>query len=246
MKIVITMAGKGSRFTNQGYQQPKHEIMAGEHSLFAWALHSLKDFFDETFLFVVRAGSYSPEYLIEEIIRLGIKSYDICVLDHPTEGQAATVMEVAKEINPEDEIMIYNIDTTIKPQYLLKDKVTKRDGCIPLFQAEGTHWSFAKIDNKNSVITEVAEKRPISNWGSVGLYYFKRWQDFQEAYEAEAERIKQEYGEVYIAPLYNYLIQKGKVIKPLFLPKYGYASLGTPEELTEFIQKKLNNFEGDW
>lgn len=246
MKVIITMAGQGSRFTKQGYQQPKHEIMAGEHSLFAWAMHSLENFFDETFLFVVRKGSYSPEYLIEEIGRLEIKSYDIYELDHPTDGQAATVMELAKEIKPEEEVMIYNIDTTIKPQYLLKEKITQGDGCIPLFQAEGTHWSFAKMNDTNSIITEVAEKRPISQWGSVGLYYFKQWQDFQEAYKAEAESIKQEYGEVYIAPLYNYLIQKGKTIKPLFLPKNGYASLGTPEELTEFIQQKINRFEGDW
>lgn len=242
MKVIITMAGQGSRFTKQGYQQPKHEIMAGEHSLFAWAMHSLKNFFDETFLFVVRKGNYSPKYLVEEIIQLGIQSYDICVLDHPTEGQAATVMEVAGKIAPEESVMIYNIDTTIKPQYLLKEKVMQGEGCIPLFQAKGTHWSFAKMNDTNSVITEVAEKRPISNWGSVGLYCFKQWRDFQEAYEAEAKMIKQEYGEVYIAPLYNYLINQGKPIYPVFLPNDSFAALGTPKELTEFIQEKMPFF----
>lgn len=246
MKVIITMAGQGSRFSKQGYQQPKHEIMAGNCSLFAWAIGSLKEFFDETFLFVVRNGHYSPEYLIEEISKLGILSYDIYELKDRTDGQASTVMELASEMDAAEEVLIYNIDTTIQSKYLLKEEVCQGDGSIPLFKAEGTHWSFAKLDEAGNKIVEVAEKRPISDWGSVGLYYFDKWQDFQTAYESESEAIKKEYGEVYIAPLYNHLLRQGKTIRPVFLPEDSYASLGTPEELTEFIENKMSSFEGDW
>lgn len=245
MKVIITMAGQGSRFAIQGYTQPKHEIIAGDRSLFEWAIGSLQNFFDETFLFIVRKGRYSPERLVEEIIRLGIKTYDIYELDHQTDGQAATVMELAEEIDLEEEVLIYNIDTTIQASYLVKSQIRLADGCIPLFEAQGTHWSFARLNESGDQIVEVAEKRPISHWGSVGLYYFSRWRDFQRAYMAEAEVIKQEYGEIYIAPLYNHLLKEGKTIVPLFLPQNSYASLGTPDELIEFIEEKIGRFEGE-
>jgi hypothetical protein len=35
--IVITMAGRGSRFTAAGYTMPKYEIMAHGASLFDWS-----------------------------------------------------------------------------------------------------------------------------------------------------------------------------------------------------------------
>lgn len=239
MKVVITMAGRGSRFIKQGYTQPKHEIMAGDHSLFSWAIGSLQNFFDETFLFIVRKGCYSPEYLIEEIVRLGIRSYDIIELEEVTKGQADTVIQAAELVDEEEDILIYNIDTTIKPEYLVKEDIVQSDGSVPLFEAEGTHWSFAKLDEAQKRITEMAEKRPISSWGSVGLYYFRRWQDFSAAFEVMADQLLTEYGEIYIAPLYNHLIEQGKTICPVFLPQNSYAALGTPEELETFINQNF-------
>lgn len=242
MNVIITMAGRGSRFTKAGYQQPKHEIMAGERSLFAWSMRSLEQFYDEHFIFIVRNGSYSEAHLIEEIQTLGIQSYFIMELAEMTRGQADTVMQVV-DILPEDEdILIYNIDTTIKPEYLSKEMIVQGDGSVPLFQAEGTHWSFAKLDESSNKITEMAEKRPISSWGSVGLYYFRRWKDFSEAFERMSDCLLEEYGEIYIAPLYNDLIKQGKQIYPIFLPKDSFSALGTPKELQAFVQEKMNEW----
>lgn len=236
------MAGRGSRFSKVGYQQPKHEIMAGEQSLFTWSMHSLKQFYNEHFIFIVRKESYSEKSLIKEIQCLGIESYFIMELGEVTKGQADTVMQVADLIDDEEDVLIYNIDTTIKPGYLSKKEIVKGDGSVPLFKAEGTHWSFAKLDEGSQKIIEMAEKRPISSWGSVGLYYFHRWIDFSEAFEKMADQLLEDYGEIYIAPLYNYLIDAGKIITPVLLPPDSFAALGTPEELTEFVQKRMDNF----
>ncbi|EOH92467.1 glycosyltransferase family 2 protein [Enterococcus pallens] len=245
MKIVITMAGKGSRFVKQGYQQPKHEIIAGKHSLFAWAMHSLENFFDEEFIFLVRKDAFSAHRLKQELSLLGINKYSIIELTSLTRGQADTVLQAEHLITDEEGLVIYNIDTTVQPRYLTKEMVLQGDGTVPVFQAQGNHWSFAKLNRQNKII-ELAEKQPISEWGSVGFYYFRYWKDYKTAFHIMKEEIARQYGEIYIAPLYNYLIQQGKIINPVFLPKNGYASLGTPEELTEFIQRKINRFEGDW
>ncbi|MGL9727571.1 glycosyltransferase family 2 protein [Enterococcus sp. DIV0756] len=243
MNVIITMAGRGSRFTKAGYKQPKHEIMAGERNLFAWSMRSLEQFYDENFIFIVRKGSYSEANLIEEIRKLGIQSYFIMELAEMTRGQADTVMQVADMLSDEEDILIYNIDTTIKSEFLSKKIIVRGDGSVPLFKAEGTHWSFAKVDEILSEITEMAEKRPISSWGSVGLYYFRRWKDFSDAFEKMSNQLLEEYGEIYIAPLYNELIQRGKIIYPVFLPDNGYAALGTPEELEAFLKNESNFVE---
>lgn len=242
MNVIITMAGLGSRFSKVGYQQPKHEIMAGDKSLFAWSMRSLEQFYDERFIFIVRKGSYSEEKLIEEITNLGIESYSIIELAEVTKGQADTVMQAAHLLADDEAILVYNIDTTIKQKYLSKKEVARGDGSVPLFEAEGTHWSFASLDETGSTIVEMAEKRPISVWGSVGLYYFRHWKDFTNAIEDLSADLLADYGEIYIAPLYNHLIERGKVIHPVFLPKDSYAALGTPEELKVF-ENKIEEFQ---
>lgn len=240
MNVIITMAGRGSRFTKVGYKQPKHEIMAGELSLFAWSMRSLEQFYDEHFIFIVRKGSYSEAHLIKEISKLGIQSYFILELTEMTRGQADTVMQVADMLSDDEDILIYNIDTTIKSEFLPKNAIIQGDGTVPVFEAEGTHWSFAKLDETSNKITEMAEKRPISSWGSVGLYYFRRWKDFSDAFERMSDQLLEEYGEIYIAPLYNELIKHGKDICPVFLLDNSYAALGTPEELAVFINHLEN------
>lgn len=238
MNVVVTMAGRGSRFSKAGYQQAKHEIIAEGRSLFWWSMHSLEQLFDEQFIFIVRKESYSKPHLIDEIMQLGIASYVIVELASVTKGQADTVMQVANFFYDDEDILVYNIDTTIKPEYLSKEAIIQSDGTVPLFEAEGTHWSFAKLDEPKKRIIEMAEKRPISSWGSVGLYYFHQWKDFSSAFEKMSDQLLEDYGEIYIAPLYNYLIEKGKIIKPIFLPSESFASLGTPEELENFTQNK--------
>ncbi|MGX2946965.1 glycosyltransferase family 2 protein [Enterococcus alishanensis] len=243
MKIIITMAGNGSRFKKAGYKGPKHELLAGNNSLFWWSIQSLKAFFEDEFYFIVRKNNFSKYKLETEIKNLGIKKFKIVVLQEETEGQASTVMSVDAMMDNSDAFLVFNIDTSIKSNYIKKEEIIQMSGSIPLFFTEGIHWSFAKIDEKTGLISEVAEKRPISNWGSVGLYYFSNWYDYKTAYYKKKHEIQEAYGEVYIAPLYNELIQQDKPIKPIILPKESFAVLGTPRELEEFKRNHLSEFE---
>jgi hypothetical protein len=54
------------------------------------------------------------------------------------------------------------------------------------------------------------------------------------AYQHSAEDVKNEYGETYIAPLYNYLIENGKLVLPYRIDKSSIHVLGTPEDLKKF------------
>ncbi len=45
MKVIITMAGLGSRFKAIGIEKPKYQIVANGKSLYEWSMLSLEDFF---------------------------------------------------------------------------------------------------------------------------------------------------------------------------------------------------------
>lgn len=111
--------------------------------------------------------------------------------------------------------------------------MVKYDGYIPVFKSEGEKWSFIKLDNEGKVI-DVVEKIRVSELGSIGLYYFKSWRDYKNIYLKYKDEIKGKYKEVYIAPMYHYLIEENKNIGYIILKNENIHVLGTPEDLEKF------------
>ena len=233
MKIIITMAGMGSRFREAGYTVPKHEIVIKNKTLFEWSLLSLIDFFDEEFIFITRKEAYNLEFIEKICNKLDIKKYKIKELDYLTDGQASTAFLCDDLISEDERVLIYNIDTYVKEYSILKSDLKKYDGFIPVFKAEGEKWSFIKIDENNKVI-DVVEKIRISDLASIGFYYFKSWKDYKEIYLKNKEEIKKNFKEVYIAPMYRYLLQNKKEIGYIILNEEDVHILGTPEDLKKF------------
>lgn len=232
MKILITMAGQGSRFKNVGITKPKHEIAVRGKPMFDWAMESLEAFFDQPFVFVTQEQHSPSRFLEEACTRLGIGDYKIVKLSEYTDGQASTAIEANSLLDWDDSVAIYNIDTYIEPGYLTGD-ILQGDGLIPTFTAEGERWSFVRTDGSDRVI-EVSEKEKISDHATAGFYYFRRWGDFINAYRASADDVKQDYGETYVAPHYNHLIEKGRNVFKHSINREAVHVLGTPKDLLAF------------
>lgn len=235
---IITMAGKGSRFRKAGYNKPKFMIKAGEKTLFEWSMESLLNFRENCkYIFIVREEDMANEFILEKCKEMKIKEFEIKNLKYLTSGQAETAKIAIDDCNENDEIMIYNIDTYINPDFFKKEDIVG-DGCIPCFNAPGDHWSFVKLD-KNGRAVEVKEKNRISDNASVGAYYFKSAREYKRVYNVYYEGEKNlEKGERYIAPMYNQLIKEGKDVRIIDIPYNEVKCLGTPEELNEFLKNK--------
>lgn len=237
MKVIITMAGEGSRFKKVGYKVPKHEIEVKGKSLFEWSMLSLKNFFNENFIFIVRKDNYNKENLEYLCDKLGIKKFKLKEIKELTDGQASTAYLCDEYISEDEDVLIYNIDTYISGDEIKKEELEQYDGYIPVFKSEGDKWSFIKLDN-NGKIVDVVEKIRVSDLGSIGLYYFKNWKDYKEIYLNYKEEIKEKYKEVYIAPMYHYLLKKNKEIGYIILKDEDIHILGTPEDLEKFKMNK--------
>lgn len=228
------MAGSGARFTQAGFETPKYKIVANGKPLLEWALLSLNCFFDCQFIFISRKEIWDKDFVASTTQKLGIKESKVVLADSPTEGQASTVMLAAPYLNPKDPICIYNIDTHIHPNKIEATQFPPSEkGHIPYFQVEGNHWSFLKQDKHGNVV-QVAEKIPISNKATIGLYYFSSWLRFSEIYYNHKEEIKKKYRETYVAPMYQFLIDQGHKVGATELQPNDVIALGTPEEVSVF------------
>ncbi len=230
MNIVITMGGLGLRFRKAGYTVPKYEIEVKGKTLFEWSMSSLKNFFDNTFIFLVRREDNAVNFINNICAKIGICG-KIIELEKLTKGQAETAMLASKLWNDDDSILIYNIDTYVEPEQLRPEKISG-DGFIPCFFAEGTHWSFVKLD-ENECAIEVREKNRISDNCSIGAYYFKSARLFAELYE-EFYSKNQSAIEQYIAPMYNLLIKNGGEVRIQNIDSKFVHVLGTPAEVEIF------------
>ena len=236
--IVITMGGLGSRFRKSGYTLPKYMIQAKGRTLFEWSLISLEGYKDKVdqyiFIAVKDSAADVENFISESCNKLDIKNYKIIMLDYLTDGQATTAMLAEKYWNPDNALLIYNIDTYVEPG-LMNYKELKGDGFIPCFFGVGDHWSFVKIDDNGKAV-EVKEKQRISNHCTLGAYYFRACSLYSDLYhEFYNNNQNLVNGEKYIAPLYNQLLKRGGEIYISDIePRYVHV-LGTPEELEIFI-----------
>jgi len=233
--IVIPMAGISKRFTIEGYKVPKFMLKLKKLSLFKHSLLSFKNYFTtDKFLFIALDFDQYHEFLANEINELGIQDFKIILLKDYTRGQAETVYKGLEQINDtlneNEDLIIFNIDT-FRPNFIKPKFKHNIDGYLEVFVGEGSNWSYVKKDILDtSRVIETAEKKSISNLCCTGLYYFKSRKDFISSFHFYEKNSIMVNNELYIAPLYNFLIKNNKYISYDLIKREDVIFCGTPDE----------------
>ncbi len=237
--IVIPMAGLSSRFFKAGYEKPKYMLEAHGKTLFDHSVSSFEKYFGtEHFVFVVRNVFDTPDFVARHAEALGIGSYQVVVLEEETRGQAETVYLALKQVHEDEQpLTIFNIDT-FRPGFTFPTESGVGSGYLEVFQGPGEHWSFAEpAASDSTLVKRTAEKIRISDLCSTGLYYFRHAKYFMEAFEQYCLTPKSEWpkGELYIAPLYNLLIERAHPVHYHLIARDEVIFCGTPEEYTDLL-----------
>lgn len=240
LDVVITMGGLGSRFRKMGYNVPKYMIEAKGKTLFEWSMISLEGYskaVNQYIFIAMKDESVDVEkFILEQCEKMNLKEYHVIILDYLTDGQATTASLAKKYWKEENGLLIYNIDTYVEAGEMNSDEL-KGDGFIPCFQAEGDHWSFVRLDSVGKVV-EIKEKQRISNYCTLGAYYFKSCELYMRLYDEYYSKTQELVnGEKYVAPLYDYLLSKGGEIYISDIKPEKVHVLGTPEELQAFLEE---------
>jgi haloacid dehalogenase superfamily, subfamily IA, variant 3 with third motif having DD or ED len=235
--ILIPMAGAGSRFKQQGYKLPKPLIDVNGKPMIQWVVENLN--IDGNYVFVVQKEHYE-NYNLGSILPLIAPGCKIVQTEGLTEGAACTTLLAKEFINNDDHLLIANSDQFVEwdsNDFMYSILSNELDGGILSFRDSNPKWSFAKVDDLGFV-TEVAEKKPISDIATVGIYYFNRGSEYVKFAEQMITKNIRVNNEFYVCPVYNEYIQAGKKIKTKDCK--AMWGLGIPEDLQYF----LDNYKG--
>jgi capsule biosynthesis phosphatase len=229
---IICAAGKGERFRKLLPTTAKPLIKINGKSSLELSLMSLPIASGDAITIITHAHHGVKSALYNNIVSsYPFNKINWIETDIYTSGQLKTAFFAKPFVTKDESVAIFNCDTYFQDSglYTLMQDV-KVDGIIPCGEAEGESWSFCKTD-ANGFVTEVAEKRRISNKASIGFYFFrdselffKLSQDYITDYSNK--------GEHYVIPLYDFYIKMGKKITAPMVQNF--RPMGTPEQLKEF------------
>ena len=237
LNILIPMAGAGSRFEQAGYTFPKPLIEVNKKPMIQVVVENLN--IKANFIYVVQK-SHREKYNLDALLSLITPGCKIVETEGMTEGAACTALLAKEHINWDAPLFFANSDQFVEwdsNEFMYKMNETNADGGIVSFTATHPKWSFAKIDEQG-LVTEVAEKNPISNIATVGYYYWKHGSDFVKYAEQMIDKNIRVNNEFYVCPVFNEAIGDGKQIRTFNVD--GMWGLGTPEDLNYYLENYKN------
>ena len=245
LNIVIPMAGAGSRFFNAGFMLPKPLIEIHGCPMIKIVVDNLKPNQSHRFIFICQK-SHATKYSLREKLNSISKNSIIIEIDNLTDGAACTVLMAKEYINNSDPLMIANSDQFVDLDinlYLSRLAFSDLDGIIMTMSANDPKWSYVGLNEQNFV-SRVVEKEVISSNATIGIYNFRRGQDFVFAAEEMISKNLRVKNEFYVAPAYNILINQGYRVGIFNAgsEKQGVYGLGTPEDLDFFLNNKASSF----
>lgn len=232
-KILIPMAGAGSRFVQAGYTFPKPLIEVNGKPMIQVVVENLN--IDAEFIYIVRKEHYE-KYNLKYLLNLLTPNCKIIEIDYLTEGAACTTLLAKEFIDNDSHLLIANSDQFMEWDsnrfyYSVEDSGV--DGGILTFHNTHPKWSYVKLD-ENGFVTEVAEKKPISTDATVGIYYWNKGSEYVKYAEQMISNDIRVNNEFYVAPVYNEAFPNGSKVK--IYPIEKMWGLGTPEDLKYFIE----------
>ena len=238
LNVLIPMAGAGSRFEQAGYTFPKPLIEVRNKPMIQVVIENLN--LEANYIYVVQKA-HREKYNLDTLLNLLTPGCKIVETDGLTEGAACTALLAKEYIDNNNPLFFANSDQFVEwdsNEFMYKMQETDADGGIVTFTATHPKWSFAKIDEKG-LVTEVAEKNPISDIATVGYYYWKHGSDFVKYAEQMIEKNIRVNNEFYVCPVFNQAITDCKQIRTF--NTIGMWGLGTPEDLKYYLENyKLN------
>jgi len=236
LNIVVPMAGEGSRFAQQGYSFPKPLIQMPDGNPMIKSVIDCVNIHGASWHFIVRQ-EHVDRYKVDQVLDRMLEKYhpvmvNYTVVNETTEGAACTVLLTRDYIDKEDsQLLVVNSDQYFRwdPQsFFYEMEEQKANAGILTFKSWHPKWSFAKVD-VNGRVTHVAEKDPISDNATVGVYWWKKGSDFVAAADEMIRLNLRVNGEFYVAPTFNNL--NG----PIYPYEVSFmAGVGTPEDLRKF------------
>lgn len=241
MNILIPMAGRGSRFLEEGYETPKPFINVNGRPMIEAVLENIDPTYQNVIILALEEHLKVFKKDLVDLLDIYCKSWKIISVNQITEGAACTALLAKDFINTNDPLIITDCDHIVdeyddSSHYQKAMEFFQTNDCqagFTCFLSDNPKWSYVKIKD-NGLVTEVVEKQAISSLANTGEYYFTKGKNFVKAAEhmiTTNDRVRNEF---YIAPsIKNIIIEGGKVMAFMVNNMVG---LGTPADLRAYCE----------
>jgi dTDP-glucose pyrophosphorylase len=246
IQLIIPAAGAGSRFSNVGVKVPKPLIEVNDLPMILWVLGNFEFTKNDRVLIICQETHQIPHFLAKYSHLFHVE-LDFLEIDGLTDGPASTVLLAKSWMNLNLPVVIANSDQYVSRGLdVFIDSVRRVDfsGTILTMIASGAKWSYVER-GRDGRILRVLEKIEVSDEATVGVYAWSTGKLLLESIEELIRRNARVNNEFYIAPTYNYLLEKSLTVGTVSVGKHGSSvhGLGTPEDLDDFLKiKSLKKF----
>jgi dTDP-glucose pyrophosphorylase len=228
----MPMAGRGSRFSNGGFEFPKPLIKIYGKPFFYWSTQSVRKFVEIESLDFVVLQEHIDKFHIDSEIKGYFPEARIHALKDVTEGAVITSIEGVSDINDSLPLVFNDCDHLFKStsfnNFCNVEFDGSIDGILLTFESNEPKYSFVGYTPDGN-INKTVEKQAISNNAICGCYYFKNKDVFMNFANAYLQKCS--YSEYFMSGIYNVMIENNCLIKGMITDYH--VPFGVPEEYEE-------------
>ncbi|HEX9346624.1 MAG TPA: sugar phosphate nucleotidyltransferase [Gemmatimonadales bacterium] len=238
MKVIMPMAGKGTRLLPLTKRVPKPLVNVAGRPVMDYVMDALR-----------RAGKLDELIIItghlkEKVEAYVRKNYDIPArfIEQKVLDGTAGAVNLARPYVDGPVIVIF-VDTLFDADLSIV-KNTEADGIIWTKEVEDYQRFGVVVTDKQGHMTRIVEKpnTPISKRANIGLQYVKDWRTLFEGIEHVLKSPPGKGGEFFLTDAFQYMVDQGK--KLLVSEVGGWYDCGKVDALLETNQHLLEHGRG--
>jgi glucose-1-phosphate thymidylyltransferase len=240
VKVVIPLAGKGTRLLPHTLVTPKPLLRVADKPVMSYILDDLLELGVEDAIFIT--GHMKEE--VEEYVRSEYPQLNARYVEQAVQNGTAGAVQLAAPYIDEELLVIFVdtlFDADLSVVRRLPDDVA---GVIWTKEVEDYQRFGVVINDENGFMQKIVEKpkEPISRLANIGLYYIRDWKLLFEGIEHVMTSPPGPSGEFYLTDAFQYMIDQGAKIRTLEVE--GWYDAGKPETLLETSRHVLQTSRG--
>jgi glucose-1-phosphate thymidylyltransferase len=227
MKVIIPLAGKGTRLRPHTHITPKPMLKVAGKPVMQYILEDLRRLGNvEQIVYIT--GHLKDK--VEEYARTMFADIPGVFIEQKVQDGTAGAVALAREYVDQPVLIIF-VDTIFDAD-LSVTKTIDADGIIWVKEVEDYKRFGVVVTDTDGNMTKIVEKpdTPISKRANIGLYYIRNWKLLYEGIDHVLKQPKNK-GEYYLTDAFQYMIDKGAKIRVIDVE--GWYDAGKIDTLLE-------------
>ena len=229
MKVVIPLAGKGTRLRPHTHVTPKPLLRVGDKPVMSYILDDLRELDVHEAVFIT--GHLKER--VEEFMAEEYPDFRVHYVQQPVQNGTAGAVELARPYIDEDILIIF-VDTLFDADLAMVKRLPDDvAGVIWVKEVEDYQRFGVVVTDDEGNMRQIIEKpaEPISRLANIGLYYIRDWRLLFEGIDHVLASGPGPSGEYYLTDAFQYMIDRGAKIRTV--PVEGWYDAGKPETLLD-------------